>query len=280
VSIDAGGATRAKGTANEDAALIDVDRGLFGVFDGLGSSIDAGLAARFAAHAIRAAYRYRPAPDDRASERAFLTLVVRGAGALVAAATDDGLTTASVVRVCEIEGEASALICNIGDSRVYRYDQRGGLHQCTLDDSIFPADWDLQLHLGEVVEPSGFIESAYFQLRHVMSGALGDGIAVPHLWVVPLAIGDLLLAVTDGVSDNLTFSEIRQLLGETTSGPGQLARRVVDAAWTRSLQTDHYRAKIDDITAVVAQVGIAAQPTSSPAKAPSSGDRVTSPLDS
>jgi serine/threonine protein phosphatase PrpC len=254
VTIDVGGTSRAKGSSNEDALLIDADLAMFGVFDGLGSTMDAAVAAPLAAMAIHAAYRYRPSIDDGGAERAFLALAVRGAGALVAAATADGLTTASVVRVCGRGSEASAVICNVGDSRVYRYEAGGELRQNTLDDSMFAADWDLQRQLGESVEPTGFVESAYFQLRHIMSSALGDGVSLPHVWDVPVASGDLLLAATDGVTDNLTFSEIGDLLGDTSAEPAALAHRLVDAALARSRQADHFRAKADDITAVVARV--------------------------
>ena len=74
------------------------------------------------------------------------------------------MTTASVVKVCNaVDGPATALICNIGDSRVYRYTTAGVLHQCTLDDSPFGSDWDLQLRLSEVDVPTGLLDYSYFE---------------------------------------------------------------------------------------------------------------------
>jgi protein phosphatase len=255
LSIEVGAASHAKASANEDAHLVDVDQLLFGVFDGLGSMAQSAFAARLAAAAITAAYDHRVS-GDCATERAFLGLVTRGAGALIAAAVADGMTTASVVKLCAgVDGAARALICNIGDSRVYRY-AAGTLHQCTLDDSMF-ADWDLQLHLGEIVAPQGPLESAYFALRHVMDAALGDRIAVPHVWETPIDDGDVLLAMTDGVSDNLTFSELAGLIGGEPASPREVARRIADAARSRSRASDHPRSKVDDITAVVARVRLA-----------------------
>ena len=208
-----------------------------------------------AAEAIRAAYHHHGPGHDCAAERAFLPLAVRGAGMLMAGTLEDGLTTASVVKVCDtIDGGATALICNIGDSRIYRYATAGELHQCTLDDSIFGSDWDLQLRLSEVVAPTGVLECTYFEQRHVMDRALGEQLATPHLWEVPVEDSDVLLAVSDGVTDNLTFSELRRLLHVYREDPDQLAHRLVDAAYSRSRQPGHPRAKIDDITAVAAQV--------------------------
>jgi serine/threonine protein phosphatase PrpC len=87
-----------------------------------------------------------------------------------------------------------------------------------------------------------------------MDRALGERLPTPHLWEVPVQDRDVLLAVSDGVTDNLTFSELRRLLHGDRDGPDQIAHRLVDAAYARSHQTDHPRAKIDDITAVAAQV--------------------------
>jgi serine/threonine protein phosphatase PrpC len=67
----------------------------------------------------------------------------------------------------------------------------------------------------------------------------------------------VVLAVSDGVTDNLTFSELRRLLHGHRDDPDQIAHRLVDAAYARSHQISHPRAKIDDITAVAAQVRIA-----------------------
>jgi PPM family protein phosphatase len=240
---------------NEDAYLVDVGHLLFGVFDGLGATAQAAQAARLAAEAIRAAYEQHGRGHDCAAERAFLPLAVRGAGTLIAATLEDGLTTASVVKVCNnTGGTPTALICNIGDSRIYRYTAAGELHQCTLDDSIFGSDWDLQLRLSEAVVPTGVLEYTYFEQRHVMDRALGESLATPHLWEVPAEDGDVLVAVSDGVTDNLTFSELRQLLQGDVHRPDRVAHRLVDAAHSRSRQSGHPRAKIDDITAVAAQV--------------------------
>ena len=252
LSIDVAVASHAKALPNEDAFLVDADHLLFGVFDGLGSMTQSAFAARLAAAAIASAYDHRPCADCTA-EQAFLGAVTRGAGALIAATVEDGMTTASVVKLCEdADGAAHALICNIGDSRVYRQ-AAGTFHQCTLDDSVF-ADWELQLHLGEIVAPSSALESAYFMLRHVMDAALGDRVALPHVWDVPVDDGDVLVAVTDGVSDNLTFSELADLVGGEPAAPSDVARRVLDAAASRSRDSSHPRSKVDDITVVVATV--------------------------
>jgi serine/threonine protein phosphatase PrpC len=87
-----------------------------------------------------------------------------------------------------------------------------------------------------------------------MDRALGERLSTPHLWEVPAEDGDVLLAVSDGVTDNLTFSELRRLLGSNLDGVEQTAQRLVDAAYARSRESGHPRAKIDDITAVAARV--------------------------
>jgi serine/threonine protein phosphatase PrpC len=257
VSVEIGCCSRAKGSVNEDAYLADVGHLLFGVFDGLGATAQAAEAAGLAAEAIRAAYDQHGDGRDCAAERDFLLLTVRGAGQLIAATLEDGFTTASVVKLCN-GGRATALACNVGDSRVYRYTTAGVLHQCTLDDSPFSSDWELQLRLSEVVVPSGLLECTYFERRHVMDHALGERLASPRLWEVPVEDGDVLLAVSDGVTDNLTFSELHRLMHGDVNDPVDAAHRVVEAAYARSHQTGHPRAKIDDITAVAARVRLGA----------------------
>jgi serine/threonine protein phosphatase PrpC len=159
------------------------------------------------------------------------------------------------VKLCERpDGGATGLIAHVGDSRVYRYTTAGELVQCTLDDSEFGADWDLQRRLGEVVVPTTLIEFMYFEQRHILDRCLGSPRDRARVWEVDVDEGDVLLALTDGVTDNLTFSEVRDLIGNGGDEPDRIARRLVEAAHARSQQEDHGRAKVDDITAVVARV--------------------------
>lgn len=258
LTLEIDGASRPKGPVNEDASLIDEPHRLFGVFDGLGATSQAAEAARLAADIVEAAYRDHPADGDCDAERAFLVEAVQLASARIASDLHDGLTTASVVRLCErADGGVTALVANVGDSRVYRYAADGTLHQCTLDDSVFGADWDLQLRLSEVVVPTRAVEHLYFEQRHVLDRCLGDRAGPPRCREIEVDDGDWLLAVTDGVTDNLTFSEIRELLAAGPGSASELARRLVDRAYARSQDVSHARAKVDDITAAVARVRIA-----------------------
>jgi serine/threonine protein phosphatase PrpC len=253
--VDLWGASRPKGRVNEDAYLVDPAHLVFGVFDGLGATSQAALAAGLAARAIEAAYRVHGPGEDPEAEQAFLALAVEGAGSLIASNLRDGLTTASVVKVCrDAEGNAVALICNIGDSRVYRYTDAGQLRQCTLDDSVFGADWDVQLRLAEIEAPATMLDHFYFQQRHILDHCLGQPGDVVRMWETAADPGDTILALTDGVTDNLTFSEVARVLHDSRDRPDLTARRLVDAAHRRSHQREHPRAKIDDITAVVARV--------------------------
>ena len=49
--------------------------------------------------------------------------------------------------------------------------------------------------------------------------------SAPNLWTVALDDDDVLLAVTDGVTDNLTFSELGEVMRATATT--QLGRRGV-----------------------------------------------------
>ncbi len=256
IALEVAGTTRAKGAVNEDAYLIAAEQLLFGVFDGVGATTQAAQAAELAAATIRAAYRQHHS-DDGEDERAFLLEAVRAAGAAIEAELDDGLTTASVVKVGpRDDGGATAVIANIGDSRIYRYTSGNDLEQCTLDDSLFGADWDLQWRLSEVVAPVTLLEVMYLQQRNILDRCLGAPGDTARVWETGLEDGDVLLALTDGVTDNLTASEVRALVHESAGSPERTAQRLVEAAVARSRATDHARAKVDDITAVVARVHV------------------------
>ena len=96
MSVQIGGTSRAKGSVNEDAYLVDVDHVVFGVFDGLGATVVSVLAARLAAEAIRAVLPPAPRGGRGAnSERAFLLLPCGEPGRSSPLTLEDGLTTAS-----------------------------------------------------------------------------------------------------------------------------------------------------------------------------------------
>ena len=104
------------------------------------------------------------------------------------------------------------MICNIGDSRVYRLTESGELRQCTLDDSVFGADWDVQRRLGEVVVATDLLEPSISRSATSSTASSAKGFTPPTRGPSRWTNTTCVLAVTDGVSDNLTFSELREVM--------------------------------------------------------------------
>jgi hypothetical protein len=104
------------------------------------------------------------------------------------------------------------------------------------------------------VVPTGWVEYTYLEQRQVIDRALGEPLAT----LTPLrGSGTRPRRAARGarrLTDNLPFIELRRLLHAARDDPDRIAHRLVDAASARSHQPGHVRAKIDDITAVAAQV--------------------------
>jgi serine/threonine protein phosphatase PrpC len=92
-----------------------------------------------------------------------------------------------------------------------------------------------------------------FANRHIIDVELGTLKTSPTLSEHELAAGDLLIVCSDGVSDNLTGTEMAALVRSAASaGPQEVAQALAVAAQTRA-QSQHLRAKPDDISAACLQ---------------------------
>lgn len=80
---------------------------------------------------------------------------------------------------------------------------------------------------------------------------LGDERCEPTIQAVILGVGDKIILTSDGVHDNLIKDEIEKVLN---GGQSNLAEELVQRAKTRSKE-NHIRAKPDDISAIVVEVG-------------------------
>ena len=92
-------------------------------------------------------------------------------------------------------------------------------------------------------------DTALVERRNKITCAVG-WTDFPRIQTCSLALlpGDRILLCTDGVHDNLTDQEIEEVLRGTDEASAQ---RLVSTAYHRSQQT-HFRAKQDDISAIVA----------------------------
>jgi protein phosphatase len=191
-------------TNNEDSTLrvaLDGDEGrqwLLAVADGVGG-VDGGEIASTAVVSELAAYA-KHLRD--AGERDAETLLREGLAAAreeftayAAAEGFGGAGTTLVAAVVDVDSDsapATATVLNVGDSRAYVY-RSGTLRQVTTDHTV-----------GRERESGG-------RYGHVLSRWVGvEARADPDVFVEP--VGDTLLLCSDGLTNELSDEEIREVL--------------------------------------------------------------------
>lgn len=189
-------------------------------------------------------------------------------------------TTAVIAKVVSDDTRKRFLVVSaVGDSRLYRYKKNGVLEQCTLDDRSTLVDAPekqkaLQSRLSLITSKNDFrdeAERALFRERRIVSQALSMGRSekhedgpmeqyqvTPKTTLIDIHEGDVFLAMTDGVHDNVTDTEIIEVL--KTHRVGAVADALIHTAYSRSLDEHHLRHHPDDMTVVVLSLSQEASP--------------------
>ncbi|MEO8527629.1 MAG: protein phosphatase 2C domain-containing protein [Pseudolysinimonas sp.] len=130
-----------------------------------------------------------------------------------------GSTLAGLALV--VDGSSSEprwMVFNVGDSRIYRWDD--GLEQLTVDHSA------VQELLDEgVIGPADVRDHPE---RNVVTRAIGVGDAEPDVWILPTGGRERFLICSDGLTKELDDATIREVLN--ASGDDSPADRLVSAA--------------------------------------------------
>lgn len=198
-----------------------------------------------------------------------------------------GDTTAALAKLWTDEaGNKQLTVANVGDSRIYRM-RNGRLERLTRDQSLLEEllkeglqDADGKMiaddrdvtrkftreFVAERSKKSGNFKSLLHfmdgegmgtasieDIRHFVMNGMRD-IGAPQVQTHDAKPGDMVIAVSDGVSDNLTDDEIGETLAQ--AGDAESASKLLRVrASMRSKDNSHPRSKPDDITAVVMTIG-------------------------
>jgi protein phosphatase len=244
---------------NEDSYLIDDAAGVLAVFDGIGGGGDGDLCSAAARDAVAEETASLPAETDLRGRRDWLRRVIGEAAFAVRRVRKwEGQGTTAVVGV---RCEDVLLFASVGDSRAYRFNQASGLELLSRDDDSFsgPAAEEARRQCDEAVDLSELQGLARKMFRH--RNVLGRELGMVHdhdtgIDGVQLERDDVIVFTSDGVHDNLTATEIEELIRDNAAaGPEAVAEALRRSARDRANDPSHARAKDDDITAVALSFG-------------------------
>jgi len=267
---------------NQDAFLVDAAKGYAGVLDGMGGEMGGATASHNSKKIIR---QYL----DELSQNATAEDIEKQIISAVKAAHDEILaegkripslsrmaTTASIGKIFKHEGKRELIFGNIGDSRIYIAHADGRLEQITSDDSEVNVQIETERERGDAEAEKKYQKIAadldeikhidfnnndnpdlkiLFRFRNVIKAAIGlEKNFRVKTGRIPLQDGDVILFTSDGVHDNLTKTEIQELIKQHyQDGPQRISEALIEAANQVVAEgTDkNIRAKRDDKTAVV-----------------------------
>ena len=226
---------------NEDAFVIDAQRGLFLVADGMGGHAAGEVASAIASEAVGAALRQGVDAGLRTDALALaMTESFHAAHrsivnySLAKPETRGMGTTLTALVVCD---DGSFRLGHIGDSRCYVL-RDGELTQLSRDHTWVQREVDE----GRLTERG----SRRHHLSHVLTRALGaDSLDQPDVYAGTLLPGDVVLLCSDGLTGMLTDRMLRRVLMRDESLAERVAELIVSA---------NERGGRDNITAVLVHV--------------------------
>lgn len=252
---------------SEDALLIDLDTGLFGVFDSVGGRDQGLLVSHRAEKTIASAWQSLPEAERQGPPthlEAVLQEVIRQADTTIAAIVlppeqKRPATTAALGVLSTQQDNASLSIAHVGDSHIYLLRAGNSLQRLTEDHGYFPfavrrkmlsREESLRIEQAEYAADLSKEDLLHFERRNKITCAVGwTDFSTVQTQSLTLVSGDRILFCTDGVHDNLTDREIEELLKDAEECH---AKHLISAAYHRSQQT-HLRAKHDDMSAIVVE---------------------------
>ena len=245
---------------NEDAIFLDQKGGIAIVLDGVGGLSGGGRASQVAKDFLVEKLTAISETDSKVIRYRIRQALIEASNEVLKEVHGGG-TTATVAKFFEGNGEIRVIIGHVGDSRCYIL--RGGkLKQVTEDDDSLNTlslskqeKRQISARLDEIAKDQDLEQASpearfLFNQRNVITQMLGDEQSLnPHIYQLVLQAWDRVILTSDGVHDNLTKGEIEKVLKREDH-----AVALVQRARTRSIQA-HIRAKPDDISAIVVEVG-------------------------
>jgi serine/threonine protein phosphatase PrpC len=223
---------------NEDSFLVDQERSIFAVADGVGGAEAGEVASQTAIEVLDEAFRHQTAGTDVED---LMELAIQRANASIHQMAQDHARfsmMATTLVALQVTGNV-ATFGHVGDSRLYRLTPDGKLHRETLDHSIV----EEEVRAGRMTPE----QAANHPSKNVISRALGaeEGVEV-DMKVIEVEAGTEFLLCTDGITRHISDNELRQLLvinDDLQTTCEELKRRCYE------------RGAEDNLTVVIVRVG-------------------------
>jgi PPM family protein phosphatase len=209
---------------NEDRVYLDPDRGIFLVIDGIGGQAAGEKAADIAFNRVRARLERQ---TGTAEERIREAIAVANNEILQAAATNPEWLGMACVMTVAVAENGRAIVGHVGDSRLYQI-RRGEIRKITHDHSP----------VGEREDSRQISESEAMQhpRRNEVYRDVGSREHAPddpdfiELLTIPFEPDSALLLCSDGLSDQVTSSEILHTVLANAGHPGGAVHELIEAA--------------------------------------------------
>jgi protein phosphatase len=189
---------------NEDSFLLDAERRIFAVADGVGGANAGEVASQTAVEVLDEAFRHHQPGEDAED---LMELAIQRANASIHQMSREQKQLASMattVVVLHLEGRR-ATIGHVGDSRLYRLDSQGRLHRETDDHSVV----EEEVRAGRMTAE----QAAHHPSRNVISRALGAEPTVEvDLKSLDVEDGTSFLLCSDGITRHLSDAELSAIL--------------------------------------------------------------------
>jgi parallel beta-helix repeat protein len=211
---------------NEDRTLCDPERGIYAVIDGVGGESGGEVAAQAAVDILRARLSRRTTDLDRLVREA----IAQANRQIYERAQADprlaGMSCVLTVAIVDADRDR-ATVGHVGDSRLYRL-RRGKIEKITRDHSPVGAREDA----GEISED----EAMHHPRRNEIFRDVGsaphepdeEGFIDTH--DIPFGPDDALLFCSDGLSDMVTSTRMREIVEGNAGDPKTAVRRLIEAA--------------------------------------------------
>ncbi len=222
---------------NEDSFLELNESGLFAVADGVGGAQAGDVASQMAMEILAEAFANLK--EDGDVEEMMKIAIERANEAIYQMSHDlpQLSTMATTVVALHLEGNI-ATIGHVGDSRIYRLDERGNIFRETQDHSMV----EDEVRAGRMT----MAQAATHPSRNIISRALGADASVEvDMKTIMFEPHTTFLLCSDGITRHIDDFQLRELLLSGDSADG-ICRRMKEICYERGAE--------DNLTAVIARI--------------------------